>query len=177
MGNVIKLLTFLSFLLLGIGCNNKASNKNLDPAKLGLDTATDTYYVTQEDRSMNQAIGKAKNTIALFDEAIKSKNLSYTDFAVKKRYETGNDGGEHIWVAILEVINGNYKGVVNNDAEVTKEVKYGDTVIIRRDEITDWMYIDNNTLRGGYTIREIRNKMSKEERKIMDKEIGFTIED
>jgi uncharacterized protein YegJ (DUF2314 family) len=39
------------------------------------------------------------------------------------------------------------------------------------------MYLDNNVLRGGYTIREIRNQMTKEERISMDKDLGFKIED
>ena len=74
-------------------------------------------------------------------------------------------------------MNGDYKGLVNNNPEKTIAVKYGDTVIVRRNEISDWMYLDNNVLVGGYTIRVIRNKMSKEERIRMDKEAGFIIKD
>ena len=71
----------------------------------------------------------------------------------------------------------NYKGYVNNDAGKTTEVKYGDTVIVSKDEITDWMYLDNNVLRGGYTIRAIRNRLSKKGRMEMDESLGFRIED
>jgi len=39
------------------------------------------------------------------------------------------------------------------------------------------MYLDNNVLKGGYTIREIRNRLSKEEQLQLDKELGFKIED
>ena len=142
-----------------------------------MDTTTDTYSVTAEDLSMNVAINNAKKTIEQFDQALKSNSSAYTDFAVKKKYKTADGGGEHMWIAVINLINGNYKGFVNNDAEKTNEVKYGDTVIVRKEEITDWMYLDNNALRGGYTIREIRNRMNKEERIKMDKELGFTIED
>ena len=142
-----------------------------------MDTTSDTYSVTAEDASMNSAINKAKETITQFDIAFKSDNHYYTDFAVKKRYKTMDGGGEHMWIAVINLGDGNYKGFVNNDAEKTTEVKYGDTVIVRKDEITDWMYLDKNVLRGGYTIREVRNRMDNKERSKMDKDLGYKIED
>jgi len=56
-------------------------------------------------------------------------------------------------------------------------VKIGDTIEIRPNEISDWMYIDNGTLRGGSTIRVLRNRMSVEERTAFDAEYGVVIED
>ena len=82
-----------------------------------------------------------------------------------------------MWIAEIVLTDRSYKGFVNNDAEKTTEVKYGDTVLVRRDEITDWMYIDSNVLRGGYTIRVVRNRLSKDQRAKMDKNLGFKIED
>lgn len=175
--NMTKLIQLLIFLPFCLSCGNTQSNTQPSSNKVGLDTTANTYSVTAEDTSMNSAIGKARQTIEKFDQALKSSNPSYTDFAVKKRYRTPDDGGEHMWIAGIILVNGNYKGFVNNDAEKTIEVKYGDTVHVRKDEITDWMYLDNNVLRGGYTIREIRNKLSKDERAKMDKDLGFEIED
>jgi len=172
----MKLFKFLILLSFCTACNQKSSENTIH-TKLGLDTATNIFSVTAEDSLMNEAINKAKNTIQEFDKALKSHNPAYSDFAVKKRYKTSDGGGEHMWIAGISIVNGNYKGFVNNDAEMTKEVKYGDTVIVRKDEITDWMYIDNNVLRGGYTIRVIRNQMTKEEQIEREKESGFKIED
>jgi len=171
--NLNKLILFLSFCL---GCSYNQSNKHTSADKLGLDTATDTYSVTDEDLSMNLAIENAKKTISEFDEALKSNSSAYTDFAVKKRYKTPDGGGEHMWIAGISLVNGNYQGFVNNNAEKTNEVSYGDTVLVHKREISDWMYLDNNVLRGGYTIREIRNQMNKEDRNKFDKESGFKIE-
>jgi uncharacterized protein YegJ (DUF2314 family) len=159
-----------------LSCSNNSSN-HLGSDKLGFDSSANIYAVTAEDSSMNSAIAKARKTIDKFDRALKTNNSAYTDFAVKKRYETPDDGGEHMWVIGITIVNGNYKGFVNNDAEKTTEVKYGDTVIVQKDEITDWMYLDKNVLRGGYTIREMRNKLSKDERIKMDKKLGLKIED
>jgi uncharacterized protein YegJ (DUF2314 family) len=56
-------------------------------------------------------------------------------------------------------------------------VKMGEKVLIDKKDITDWMYLDNNTLKGGYTIRVIYNRMSKEERKKFAATLRFKIED
>jgi len=173
----MKLIKLLLFFPLYLSCSNNQSNKNLSSNKLGLDTVANTYSVTAEDTSMNSAIDNAKKTINEFDQALRSNNPSYTDFAIKKRYKTADGGGEHMWIAGVKPVDGNYKGFVNTDAEKTTEVKYGDTVFVRKNEITDWMYLENNILKGGYTIREVRNQMNKEERNKMDKDLGFKIED
>jgi uncharacterized protein YegJ (DUF2314 family) len=53
-----------------------------------------------------------------------------------------------MWIEVFEITNANYKGIISNDAEDTKLVALGDTVIVRKNEITDWMYLENNVLRG-----------------------------
>lgn len=173
----MKFTRLIIFLLFCLSCSNNQSDKHITSDKLGLDTTADMYSVTAEDPLMNSAINKAKNTVGEFDQALKSDNIRYTDFAVKKRYKTSDGGGEHMWIAGIVLMDGYYKGFVNNDAEKTNEVKYGDTVIIQKNEITDWMYLDANVLKGGYTIRAIRNQLSKDERTKMDKSLGFKIED
>lgn len=175
--NGMKLIRLLALLPLFFSCDSNQSATTINTDKLGLDTTADTYSVTAENTSMNLAISKAKKTIGEFERALKSNNPSYSDFAIKKRYKTSDGGGEHMWIAGITFINGGYKGFIHNDAEATTEVKYGDTVFVQRDEITDWMYLDNNVLKGGYTIREIRNQMTKEDRTRMDQELGFKIED
>jgi uncharacterized protein YegJ (DUF2314 family) len=171
--------TLITILLLSafISCNNTRSGKQTGSDKLGLDTTTDIYAVTGEDTAMNSAINKALNTLNEFDNALISKKSSLTNFAIKKRFKTPDGGGEHMWIAGIKLLNNSYHGFINNDADKTTEVKYGDSVIVRKDEITDWMYLENNVLRGGYTIRAIRDKMSPGDRIKMDQEMGFTIED
>jgi len=174
---MMKLILLLILLPCYLGCSNDRSEKRLNPDKLGLDTIANTYAVTEEDTGMNSAIATARQTIGEFDRALKSNNASYTDFAVKKKYKTSDDGGEHMWIAGIMLLNNSYKGFVNNDAEKTTEVRFGDTIIVQKDEITDWMYLENNVLRGGYTIRAVRNKLSKDERIKMDETLGIKIED
>ena len=61
--------------------------------------------------------------------------------------------------------------------EAIPNMKMGDTVKIRSEDITDWIYLDQKKLRGGYTIRVIRKRMIESERKKFDAENNFIIGD
>jgi len=61
--------------------------------------------------------------------------------------------------------------------ESTTNVKLGDTIQIENDNISDWMYADNQKLEGGFTIRLLRKRMTEPERKQFDNKIGLIIED
>ncbi|MFL5731002.1 MAG: DUF2314 domain-containing protein, partial [Cytophagaceae bacterium] len=132
--------------------------------------------VTREDQEMNEAIKTANATLSRFKEALQSGKDGYTFFALKTRFNTSN-GGEHIWISDIRLNNDEFSGVVDNLPESTREVKEGDTIQINPDRISDWMYLDNDTLRGGYTIRVLRNRMTEEEKKQFDQENGLIIKD
>lgn len=132
------------------------------------------YNVENQDAEMNKVIIKAKETLPEFYKALESRNPNHEAFAVKMHFKINNDG-EHIWINGLFKQNGEYFGVVDNLPEFTKEVKQGDTIKIDSSRVSDWMYLDNGELKGGYTIRLLRNRMSEEERTEFDKTSGMVI--
>jgi len=67
-------------------------------------------------------------------------------------------------------------GIVDDKPISTKEVKYGDTIKVKYQDITDWTYSDKNIVKGGYTIKVLRKRMSKKEQEEMDKETGLKYE-
>lgn len=162
------LLTFI--ILIGlVSCNNNQMTKI---ERVG---EPEIYSVTNIDAEMNEAIKTANQTLNNFKEALKSDNPNFESFALKTRFNTSN-GGEHIWVSNITLRDNKYFGVVENLPELTNEVKLGDTIQIKDDNISDWIYIDNQKLRGGYTVRLLRNRMTEQERKQFDEENGFIIE-
>jgi uncharacterized protein YegJ (DUF2314 family) len=126
---------------------------------------------------MNNAISRARADLPLFDKALKSGNRNYNYFAIKKRYRTPDGGGEHIWIARVSAVKQGYTGLVNNDPVNTDEIKYGDTVYVLKDDITDWMYLDSNLLRGGYTMRVELKRMKPDEKAAFLKELDYKIEE
>ena len=132
------------------------------------------YNVENQDTEMNNVIIKAKQTLPEFYRALESSNPNQDAFAVKMHFKINNDG-EHIWINGLFKRNGEYFGVVDNLPEFTKEVKQGDTIKIDASKVSDWMYLDNGELKGGYTIRLLRTRMSEEERIEFDNTSGMVI--
>jgi uncharacterized protein YegJ (DUF2314 family) len=162
-------ILILSILLGLASCNS-------DTNKIEREGEPTIYSVTDDDAEMNNAIKMANQTLDKFNDALKSENIDFKYFALKSRFKTPN-GGEHIWVSNIRLKDDKYFGVVDNLPESTTDVKVGDTVQISNDNISDWMYVDGIKLRGGYTIRLLRKRMTEAERKQFDAENGVIIED
>ncbi|MFH6945016.1 YegJ family protein [Flavobacterium sp. FlaQc-50] len=152
------LLLFLSFYIISCHSQKKIEREN----------QSTIYKVTEDDIEMNKAIEKAKQTLDSFDYAFKNNNRIFTFFGLKKRFEE-NGKIEHIWIGNIQKFEkGKYIGVIDNFPEIIKGIKLLDTVEIEKKDISDWMYIQNSELRGGYTLRLLRDRMTVEERKKFD---------
>lgn len=162
----IKILPiFFSICILSCHSNKKIEREN-EPT---------IYNIEENDVEMNKSIEKAKQTLDSFDYAFKNNTRIFTFFGLKKKFEE-NGNVEHIWIRNIQGFeNGKYIGVIDNLPEKIKSVKLGDTVEINEKDISDWMYIKNSELHGGYTIRLLRERMTEEERKKFDRESGMKI--
>ena len=165
-----KILSIIVILIIASSCNN------IQQGKVERENEPDIIGVKSDDSEMNLAIEKAKLNIDKFDSALKSNNPNFINFSVKKPFKT-ESGNEHIWISDVVLKGDKYLGVIGNTPEYTSDIKLGDTVLVEKNEISDWMYIEENKLRGGYTIRALRNKMSESEKKEFDSENGMIIED
>lgn len=159
------LLLFFSILILSCNSNSKIEREN-EPT---------IYNVGEDDAEMNKAIQKAKQTIDSFDFAYKNNSRVFVFFGLKKKF-VENGIVEHIWIGNIQGMeSGKYVGVIDNLPEKLKSVKLGDTVEIDKKDVSDWMYLKNSELHGGYTIRLLRERMTEEERKKFDAESGMKI--
>lgn len=158
------ILLFLIIIFLSCNSNNKIEREN-EPT---------IYNISENDIEMNKAMEKARQTLDSFDFAFKNETRVFTFFGLKKKFKE-NDDVEHIWIGNIKLENGKYIGIIDNEPEKIKGIKLGDTVEIDKKDISDWMYIKNSELHGGYTIRLLRDRMSESERKIFDSESGMKI--
>ena len=132
--------------------------------------------VNSDDLTMNLAIERAKQTFGQFDTAFKNGHFDTSQFSLKVRFGLEN-GGEHIWTYGISFENNAYYGIIDENAVQATNIKRGDKVKITESNLSDWMYPDNGILRGGYTIRVFRNKMTLEERKSFDSSLELKIID
>ena len=134
------------------------------------------YSVTNEDEEMNKAILEAQKTYNDFLTALKGPDSVMENFSVKMRFDYGDNNGEHMWLDDLYFKNEKLFGVLSSDPIEVKTVKSGDTLEVVQNRISDWMYLRNNKLIGGYTIKVLYNKMSKKEKEEFKSQIDFELE-
>jgi uncharacterized protein YegJ (DUF2314 family) len=66
-------------------------------------------------------------------------------------------------------------GVIANPP-VRKDLKFKQRVQIEFSHLSDWMFVDNGKLVGGFTTRLLRKRMAPEEKKRADAESPYRID-
>ncbi len=133
------------------------------------------YSVTSDDDDMNNAIAKARSTYDSFLKAFAKSDSNVNSYTVKLRFSNGENDVEHMWLSDLHARGDNFYGVLDSDPVSIKRVKWGDTIEIKKDSVSDWMYLKDNKMIGGFTIMVLYDKMSKSEKDAFKKEISFDL--
>jgi uncharacterized protein YegJ (DUF2314 family) len=125
-----------------------------------------TIPFSSDDSEMEAAIAQAKTTIKQFFDAYLSPTSCQTSFLLKVVFDEG-DEVEHIWLADLDFSGDLPSGVVANDPNLPS-LRFMQRVDFEPSYISDWMYVDDGRLVGGYTTRLIRDRMTSKERQELD---------
>jgi uncharacterized protein YegJ (DUF2314 family) len=136
---------------------------------------SETFRVENEHAVMRKAVDQARKTIGEFIKALQHPAAGQSDFEVKKPFVEGNDV-EHIWLSDVEFAGGRFKGKVDNAPMKIHGLKIGQVVSVNPDEISDWAYVDNGKLVGGYTIRAHYNQLTPAQKKEFLREADFKLE-
>lgn len=159
-------------MILTLGCQQKSKD-----ATTSAGSASGVQTLEASDVEMNKAIEAARSSLPQFEEAMRSNNPQYDLFALKVVFPDQVRGYEHIWITDLILENGQYRGLVGNEPQYTIVVEVGQEITVDTEKISDWMYVEDGKLRGGYTLRVLRNRMSPHERSEFDRSLGIIIED
>lgn len=115
---------------------------------------TDIVQVADDDPVMTKAIADARASVSDFIAVLESPQPGRQGMAVKVKFEEG-DVSEHIWLSQVTHADGVFTGTIDNVPEGISSVAYGDRHEVPAEEVTDWMYLENGKLKGGYTIRAL----------------------
>jgi uncharacterized protein YegJ (DUF2314 family) len=132
-------------------------------------------YVSDNDPQMNAAIERARAEVNTFITAIQSPRAGQSSFSVKMAFSDGKHT-EHMWLGSVTFDGKRFHGTVNNDPEKVTNVKFGQKATVSAAEISDWMFVQNRKLVGGYTLRVLRDSLSPSERAEFDSSVPFTVE-
>lgn len=173
----IKNILFLSLLTIFAFCKSQQTSASTAKEEPPKKFENSVYNLDNDDKEMLHAIEIAKSTFSEFEKAITSKNPNFKNFSLKKAYKSPY-GYEQIWIAFVvkRPNSTRYVGIIGNEPQFTKEVKFDDIVELETEEVTDWMYLDNHIVRGAYTLHVLRDRMSPDARKAFDAESGFVFE-
>jgi uncharacterized protein YegJ (DUF2314 family) len=158
----------------GIALPAKADNPIAKELQNKTKTEPEYYQIPNEHAAMHQAVIKARKTVGQFIGAVKHPATGQTDFEVKKPFVQGNEV-EHIWLSDVQFTGSRFQGRVDNTPRKIRGLKVGQLVSVNPNEISDWVYIDNGKLVGGYTIRAHYNQLTPEQKKEFDRQADFRI--
>ncbi len=113
--------------------------------------AEQTWPVDGGDPEMNAAIQAARDSLGIFFTALASPQPNQKSFLLKVRYVEG-DRTEHIWLADLDLTTMPGKGTVANETDFPG-LAYMQRASFKPDQITDWMYFEDEKLVGGFTMQ------------------------
>jgi uncharacterized protein YegJ (DUF2314 family) len=133
------------------------------------------FQVPHDQPAMHNAVIEARRTFREFIKALKHPAPGEEDFEVKKAFTQGNQV-EHIWISDVQIIGHHLlQGRVDNQPRKITGVKLGQVVTVNPKEISDWLYVDNGKLVGGYTVRVHYSELSPKEKAEFDREANFKI--
>ena len=133
------------------------------------------FTVNDDDKQLEHATGQARRTVGQFITALHNPKPGQKDFLVKKLFVSKDGHAEHIWLDGVTFTGNRFHGYVDNKPNAIPGLKIKDRASVNPDEITDWSYVDNGKLVGGYTIRVLYAEMSPEERQEFEKQAQFHV--
>ncbi len=157
----------------GLTVNAQAANVVGSSLKQGT-TEPEFYQVPKNNAAMHLAVQEARKTIKTFIATLRHPGPGQQDFELKKRFVQG-DQVEHIWLSDVKIVGNHFEGQIDNQPRKIQGLKLGQVVSVKRNEISDWLYIDNGTLVGGYTVRAHYNQLTPQQKQKFDREADFKI--
>ncbi|MEM0897259.1 MAG: DUF2314 domain-containing protein [Verrucomicrobiota bacterium] len=134
-----------------VGCSNDGS-------------MPETLVSSYNESEMDAAIEKAKATVGDFVEALAIGEAD--EFSIKAPISDSN-GTEHFWISDVAYADGKFTGLIANDPGVVKNVEYGQSWSVEKNEISDWMFMRGEMIHGGFTIEALLASYPEEEANLM----------
>ncbi len=144
---------------------------------IGCDSRKDENVVMfkDDDAGMATAIAQSRQTVDTFISRL-SKPATPDDFITVKFALPTTDGSlEHIWCENVQFAADTFTATIANDP-LDKQYKFGQQVSARKNEISDWMYVQDGKLVGGYTIRYAYSKMPPDEQRTFRENVPFQLD-
>jgi uncharacterized protein YegJ (DUF2314 family) len=123
-----------------------------------------TIHRSQSDEVLLEISLQAQETFPVFIEKVQNPRPEERDFLVKYPFEAEPGSGfshEQIWLGDITAKDGLYYGSIANMPYYVTHLKPGDRVLFDMSAITDWMYIRDDKIIGGLSIKYFIEQIPK----------------
>lgn len=158
-------LFLIALCILAFACTPKSTETPM-PASTLLDF----------DIEMESAFTDARNTINIFTERIGAPHPTRMFIAVKTRFSPPDGSPQDIWVDEVTYKDGLFHGSMGDDIPSLR-LYLGDEVVVKAEDILDWMIVEGGKLIGGYTIRLAYQRMSPEEKENFLESLDYSLDE
>lgn len=112
-----------------------------------------------DDAELNAAMERARQSLDEVIRVLPAKNEIVV--FIKVGLKTTDGSIEHIWVDDLTHENGTFTGKLANEPAALGDLKFGSQVTFTRDQVSDWMIDDGNSIRGNFTQPILERRQGK----------------
>jgi uncharacterized protein YegJ (DUF2314 family) len=139
----------------------------------GRPPAESTVITAPADREILRIADEARAGLPVFFRQLSRPEAGESNFSVKYPFfadEGGDVGTEHIWLTGIYSKNGRYYGKLAGVPVHLSGLKKGATVTFTADDITDWMYVKDGKIVGGFSIKYLLEQIPEDKRsEVQDK--------
>jgi uncharacterized protein YegJ (DUF2314 family) len=135
------------------------------------DKPSPAVEVEQSDKELEKIADNARRALPTFFRNLARPEAGANNFFIKYPL-IADDAAEQVWLGDIRVKNGVYYGRLANTSSLPGGRKKDKLITFDPDKITDWMYIQNNKIIGGRSIKYLLEKIpepqrSEDQRKIL----------
>lgn len=113
-----------------------------------------------DEQEMKAATARARAEVDSFITELNAPTGE--DHAVKAPITEGEQT-EHFWLGNLTYRDGEFEGTIGNEPGMVKNVQFGQKWKLKKEEISDWMFMRDGKMYGNYTMRPLLKTMPAEE--------------
>ena len=157
----------MSCILLGVFFLLACCKQSAPPAPDRQISEPQIIQTEQFDEEILRIAEDAQRTLPIFFRHLTRPDPKEDRFCVKYPFKADDQSGiimEQIWLTGIHFKDGEYYGVLSVTPLYLNSMKKGDTVAFNADAITDWMYVRNEKIVGGHSIKYLLEKIPENER-------------
>jgi uncharacterized protein YegJ (DUF2314 family) len=112
-------------------------------------------FMPDDAPMMRKAMLRAQRELDDFFRLAAKPPAGRDNFSIKVGLPLGDGEKEYVRITEFKQLDdGRYRGVINNEVQLTDTFKLGEQYTFSRDEIVDWTYVDNmeEKMYGNYTL-------------------------